>query len=324
MKVAVVGGAGSLGSVFGGILTEAGEDVTLVDIPGPRIEALQKDGLILSSAQGEKLINVKVTTDPSSVGTCDLVMISVKGYHTSEALENASPMIGPDTMVMSLQNGAGNVEVIGSKISHERVIGGITAHSAAITGPNRVNYELGGGGGVLIASLSGAVTPEIEGVAGMLNKAGTPTQTARNVNEVIWGKLVMNACVNPVGAISGLSNGEIFAGAGGRETITMIMSEAQDVARAQGLSLPGGDDQVSRILEIGKMAAERGDKNKVSMLQDIEAGRKTEIDYINGIIVKKGEEYNIPTPVNRVMVFLVKMLEEKIRDIPSSMHKIAE
>ncbi|MDY7039119.1 MAG: 2-dehydropantoate 2-reductase [Thermodesulfobacteriota bacterium] len=314
MKVAVVGGAGALGSVFGGILTGAGEDVTLVDIPGPRVAALQKEGLILSSTGGEKLINVKVTTDPSSVGACDLVMVSVKGYHTAEALENAFPMIAPHTMVMSLQNGAGNVEVIGSKISHERVIGGITAHSAAITGPNRINYELGGGGGVIIAPLSGAVTPKIEGVASMLNKAGIPTQTALNVNEVIWGKLVLNACVNPVGAISGLSNGEIFASDSGRKTITMIMSEAQDVARALGLSLPGGDDQVRRILEIGKMAAERGDKNKVSMLQDIEAGRKTEIDYINGIIVEKGEEYYIPTPVNRVMVFLVKMLEERFSE----------
>lgn len=313
MKIAIIGGAGALGSTFGGILTEAGEDVTLVDLPSPRVNALQKEGLILCSDQGERLVKVKVVTGASSVGICDLVLISVKSYHTAEALKNAGPLIGPNTMVMSLQNGAGNVEVIASEIEHDRVIGGITAHSSAITGPNRVNYEVGGGGGVMIATFSGSVTRGLEDVAEVFNKSGLSTEIAGNLMEVIWSKLVLNACLNPIGAISGFNNCEVFANANGRELVSMLMSEAQAVAAAKKLSLAGGEDQVKRILQAGEFLVKRGDKNKVSMLQDLEAGRKTEIDYINGPIVREGEKHNIPTPVNRALIHLVKMLEEKPR-----------
>ncbi len=315
MKMAIVG-AGALGGTFGALLTRAGIDVTLIEIDKKRVEAIQKGGLVMHMPDGSIInVPVKITDDPASVGVMDLVQISVKGYHTESAVKMAQPMIGPDTYVLSVQNGLGNLDVIAKYVPKERVVGGVTAHSAMVLGPNEIKYN-GGVGGVWIGRYDGKEDPRLKEIAKTLTEAGFETQIIEgNILNPIWRKLLANVACNCVAAITGFTGNQLIECEETNRLIRDLAVETFQVAKALGLHFWGiGADRSKEMEDPAEFVIHAlsgvGD-NKISMLQDIEAGRRTEIDTLNGKVWEIGEELGIPTPLNKAMTLLVKAIEKK-------------
>lgn len=308
MKIAIMG-AGALGGTFGFLLADAGFDITLVDVDKAKIDAIRRDGLTLIMPDGSRRHRaVRVTTDPAEVGVVDLVQISVKGYHTTSAAELALPMVGPDTYVLSLQNGLKNLQRIQAVVGREKVIGGVTAHSAMPLSHTLIKYN-GGMGGISIGRYDGADDPGLDRLVDMFNAAGFESHRIRgDVRESIWRKLLANVSVNAVAALTGLTGREIQEIEPANHLVRALAQEVAAVARAQGftfIELENPDDYVIKTLDwVGD--------NKVSMLQDMEAGRRTEIDTLNLAVVERGEHYGVDTPLNWAIGNLIQTREQKM------------
>jgi len=308
LKIAIVG-AGALGGTFGALLTDAGFDVTLVEIDKRRVDAISKNGIILHMPDGtKKYVKVKITDDPKKVGIVDIVQISVKGYHTDSAARSALPMIGENTYVLSVQNGLGNLEVIANVVGKEKVIGGVTAHSAMPISFHEIKYT-GGIGGLWIGRYDGKKDKRLEEIAEMFTKAGFPTEIIEgNIEIPIWRKLLANVACNAVAAITGFTGNQLLGCEHTRELIIKLAEETAQVAKAKGLEF----DELNYAGAFVLKALSGVKDNKISMLQDIEAKRRTEIDTLNGAVVREGKKYGVPTPYNETITYIVKALEQKI------------
>lgn len=302
MRIAVVG-AGAMGSAYGGRLAEAGHEVWLVDVWREHVDALNERGLRVEGVGGERAIRVKATTDPADVGVVDLVMIAVKSWATESAARSAAPLLGPSTMVLTVQNGLGNVPLIAAAVGAERVVGGIALESGAIRGPGHLAHT--SSNQTQIADLAGGRTPRVERLAETFNAAGIRTVVGENLDTVIWGKLLLNVTNNALTAVTGLCIGELPEYEGTAFLMERIILEAAAVAAALGVRLPY-PDPVARVRENCREVG----MAKSSMLQDLEHGRRTEIDFMNGAIVREGEKVGVPTPYNLTMTQLVKALEQ--------------
>ncbi len=308
MKVAIIG-AGALGGTFGFLLADAGHDVTLIDVDQAKIEAVRRDGITLIMPDGTRRHRpMSITSEPQSVGVVDLVQVSVKGYHTSSAARSALPMIGADTYVLSLQNGLTNLQRIAEVVGMEKVLGGVTAHSAMPLDHTLIKYN-GGMGGVYFGRYDGARDPGLERYVGLFTSAGFEASLIEgDVREPIWRKLLANVSVNAVAALSGLTGREIQEIEPACELVRALARETAAVARAQGFTfseLDHPDDYVIKTLDwVGD--------NKVSMLQDMEAGRRTEIDTLNLAVVERGETCGVDTPLNWAVGSLIQMREQKM------------
>jgi len=303
MKIAIVG-AGALGGFFGATFAGQGQEVTLVDIDTEKVKAIGKSGLTVSTREGERHISIPVTTRADEVGQVDLVFFSVKSYVTHEAARSLPPLIGDGTLVMSIQNGIGNVEKIASVIGEDRVIGGITAHSFQMLSPSHIRY-VGGAGHLHIGKLHGKNSARVHEIADILLKGGVEVEVNEGIQDYIWYKLLVNTPINAIAAITGLKNGEMAENEQVHLLMRTVADEALAVARAEKIRLLMTEHPVEVCIPALRAAAE----NKASMLQDIEAKRRTEIDAINGAIVERGEKLGIPTPVNRTLTGLVKVIE---------------
>ena len=318
MKMAIVG-AGAMGGTFGALLTRAGMDVTLIEIDKKRVEAIQKNGLIMHMPDGSVItVPVKITDDPASAGIMNLVQISVKGYHTESATKMALPMIGPDTYVMSVQNGLGNLDAIAKHVASNRIVGGVTAHSAMALGLNEIKYN-GGVGGVRIARYDGKEDPRLKEIAKTLTDAGFETQivdASGSVLQPIWWKLFANVSCNFVAAITGFTGNQLIGCEETNQLIRELAVETFHVAKAYGLKFNDPNDSSKELSDEGigdyviKALSGVAD-NKISMLQDIEAGRRTEIETLNRKVWEIGEKLGVPTPLNKIMTLLVKAIEKK-------------
>ncbi len=308
MKIAIMG-AGALGGTFGFLLADAGFDITLVDVDKAKIDAIRRDGLTLIMPDGSRRHRaVRVTADPTEVGVVDLVQISVKGYHTTSAAELALPMVGPHTYVLSLQNGLKNLQRIQEVVGREKVIGGVTAHSAMPLSHTLIKYN-GGMGGISIGRYDGADDPGLDRLVDMFNAAGFESHRIRgDVRESIWRKLLANVSVNAVAALTGLTGREIQEIEPANHLVRALAQEVAAVARAQGFTfaeLENPDDYVIKTLDwVGD--------NKVSMVQDIEDAAPTEIDTLNLAVVERGEYYGVDTPLNWAIGNLIQTREQKM------------
>ncbi len=308
MKVAIVG-AGGLGALFGAHLFEAGVDVTLIEIDRRRVAKIVDEGLYMLMPDGsERHCKIKITDDPASVGVVDLVQISVKGYHTESAAQSAGPMIGPETYVLSVQNGLGNLRQIVQHIPKAQVLGGVTALSAMPLGLNRVKFN-GGIGGIRFGRYDGQADVRLEEIAKIMSGAGLETHIIEgDIRVPIWRKLLANAG-NCVAAISGFTGNQLMACSETRELTALLANETAAVARSEGLDFAelenAGDYVLTKCLPGVK-------DNKISMLQDVEAHRRTEIDTLNAEIARVGEAHGVPTPYNKVMTLLIKAREQQM------------
>lgn len=302
VKIAIVG-AGAMGSLFACLLHRAGHSACLLDKDRERVEAIKQGGLILEDAGGSSIHAIPtVTADPHDIGAADLVMVFVKSYDTEEALRGALPLFHDGTVVLTLQNGLNNLETITGVRGGRYLLGGTTAHGATLFGHGRVRHA--GCGETVIGAFAGDAAAEAAAVAELLTRAGIKTTVTGELTTTLWRKLIINAAINPLTALTRLANGEITAHPGLMNIQQYIVCEACEVARAQGLTIdPAG--ALAAVRDVCSATA----SNKSSMLQDIMSGRRTEIDYINGAIVAAGAACHMPTPYNSILTRLVKALE---------------
>ncbi len=309
MRVAIVG-AGVLGSIFGSLLARAGLHVTLIEVLEERVRLIEREGLWVRMPDGERVHSrLAITADPSGAGTQDLVMVCVKGYHTEAAVRGALPMIGTGTQVLSVQNGLGNLETIAEAVGPERVIGGITAHSGMPVGMNEVRYVGGLGPLLVIGPYDGVVRPGFRSLVDDLQRAGLGVECVEDINRVIWKKLIANVATNCVAALTGLTGAQATVHEPMIALIHGLAGELASVARAKGIDLPEFQDPGAFALKAFGSTRD----NKVSMLQDVEAGRPTEIGTLNEVIVREGRRVGVPTPYNEAVSLLVRGVEERNR-----------
>lgn len=305
MRVAVLGGAGAMGGIFGAYLARAGHDVALVDVSRPAVEAINRDGLVVEEKDGSApVFRVRATDEPASVGVVDLVVNFVKCYHTEAAVGAARPMLGAETAILSLQNGWGNADRIGAVAGRERVLVGLTYHGGTLVGPGRVRHP--GTGMTYLGELDGSRSPRLLAVDAALREAGFETTVTERIVDEVWKKLALNCCTLPTSALLRFLAHELVAYPAAEDAMATILREVVDVARAKGIALDY-DERWAAITGL----LEKAVGGKASMLQDVEAGRQTEIEVINGAVAKAGREAGVPTPVNDAMVAMVTALQSK-------------
>lgn len=299
MKIAVVG-AGAMGSIFGARFHEAGHETMLVDVAQALVEKINADGVtIVAKEGGERTVRVPATTDPTSVGQAELVVFFVKCYHTAPAAESARPLVGPETAVASLQNGWGNGDVLASVFPPEQVVVGVTYNSGTVLELGKVAHP--GVGPTLMGPYAGDSTVGAARLAEAIADAGLEAQVVTPVRPEVWKKLILNAATLPTAALTGMNAGALTMHEPMHELVTETAREAVAVARALGYDI----DEDERISYIHGLL-ERAGPTRGSMLQDMEAARRTEIDVINGAVVRAADENDVPVPLNRGFVALIK------------------
>ncbi len=304
LKVAVLGGGGAMGGLFGGYLARAGEQVALVDVSIPAVEAINRNGLKIEEQDGAILnVSVAASDDPQAIGVVDLIINFVKCYHTEAAITAARPMIGSDTVVLSLQNGWGNAARIASIIGEEPLVVGLTYHSATLVAPGRVKHP--GVGMTYLGELKSSGTVRLERIADVFRAAGLDVSVSPRILDEIWKKLALNVCTLPTAGLLRFFADQLGQHDGTLALMERLLDETVEVAKAQGITL----DRAERWSAITGLL-ERAVGAKASMLQDVEARRRTEIDVINGAIVAAGQAHGVDTPFNDAMVWLIRSLEE--------------
>ena len=303
MKIAVLG-AGAMGSVIGGLLAKAGNEVALIDVSKPAIDAINANGLKIEDKGGVvETVRLKATDQPGSVGVVDLLLVFVKCYHTETAVTNALPMIGSPTTVLSLQNGWGNGPRIANIVGEEKLLLGVCYHSATVAAPGHVLHA--GKGMTFIGEVNGKMTDRLTRVARAFTGAGIEVTTTPNVLKEIWSKLALNVCTLPTSALLRFYAPQLVQHDAMLGLMRSLLREVVAVAQAQGIAL----DFDERWEAITGLLKRCGPNAKSSMLQDVEKGRHTEIDVINGAIVEAGQRLSIATPYNDAMVKMTKSLE---------------
>jgi len=298
MRIAVVG-AGAMGSIFGARFSKAGHDTVLVDVAAPLVETINADGVTIVRGEEETTTRVPATTDPGSVGPVDVVVFCVKCYQTASAAELARPLVGPDTVVASLQNGWGNGDVLAKVYPADQITVGVTYHSGLVQAPGRVVHPAEQP--TIVGSFTDGESGGAARLAQALDDAGLEANVVSPIRPEIWKKLILNAATLPTAALTGMNAGALTACEDTRGLVTDTAREAVTVARALGYDI----NPQERVDAIHALLAKAG-PSKASMLQDFEAGRRTEIDVINGAVMRAADETGVAVPLNRALVQLVK------------------
>jgi 2-dehydropantoate 2-reductase len=291
-------------------LCGAGEDVTLIGRPA-HIRAIRSHGLLIDGITGRRKIRVKAEVASSKVGEADIVICTVKAYDTRKAAVDARPMMGRDSLFLCLQNGLDVEREAAQEISAERIARGITNNGAQLIRPGHIRHT--GLGDTIIGYPSEKWQPRISKLAEAMIGAGLPTTVTSKIDEIVMSKVLTNVGINALGAITRLKNGDLVRNSLLRDLMRSTIEEALRVVAKLGTSIVD-EDIVERTFRVAEATAE----NKNSMLQDVENGRKTEIDFINGAIVRIGKEIGVPTPINSTLTALVKGLNQSPRRLKLS------
>lgn len=297
MRIGVFG-IGAMGCLFGARLHPYAT-VTLIGHWQEQIQNLNSRGLRLIRADGEdEQIPLRATSDSSSVGEVDLALILVKAAGTAHAAQDAARILAPSGLALTLQNGLGNFDVLAQHIGQEHVALGVTAQGATV-------LELGvlrhAGEGATHLATRREIAAQVEEVAALFVRAGFETHVTENLDSLMWGKLAINAGINALTALLRVPNGALLESEWTRTLMAEAACEAARVAEAQSIELPF-TDPTTQVEAVARMTA----TNRSSMLQDVLRGGPTEIETINGAIVREGERLGVPTPVNRMLYYLVK------------------
>jgi len=298
----VIIGAGAMGSLFGSFLSVSQEEVWLVDIWEDHIQALVSTGLTVEEGGKKQTIPVHATKEVASIGKADLILFFVKAYHTEKAASDALVLQKEGTVFLTLQNGLGNEEAICKQVDRRNVMLGVTNHGATLLGPGHIRHA--GWGKTYIGELDGKVTPQVTQIARLFTQAGIETEVSSNIQSLVWNKLFINVGINSVAALTGLKNGRLLDYPETLRLMEALVSEAVAVARKKGISIEGNP------VETVKAVAEATRENRCSMGQDFDNRRKTEIDAINGAVVREAERLGIAVPYNQMITDLVKVIEK--------------
>jgi 2-dehydropantoate 2-reductase len=296
MKITVVG-AGAMGGSYGALLAVAGHEVQLIDAWQAHVEAIDREGLRVDGALGEHRVRLPASTGPIAAGA-DMVIVFVDANNSAAAAETVARVLAPDGFAITFQNGIGNVERLQAALGKARVLGGSSMCSAASRGPGHV--ALTHLGRTTIGETDGAVRPRTEALAAALNGAGFETELAPDIMAVVWEKFALNCCINAIAASTGLRGGEITRLPELDAFQDRIIDEVMAVTHAKGIRLPTPD------LPAKIKAHSRRKFNKPSMLQHVEAGRRTEIDALNGALLREAAALGIEVPCNEALVALLK------------------
>ncbi len=298
MRIVVLG-AGAIGSLFGGLLAQA-HDVTLV-AREPHVEAIRASGLTITG-ETERRVKLRATSSTQNLDPADVLLLTVKAHATQAAMHTAGDALGPETFVVSLQNGLGNVETLSAYTDPARIIAATTSHGSLLRAPGHVEHT--GRGRTVLGPMTPPALPAHHELAQALTEAGLKTEVADDIQPELWQKAAINAAINPLTAITGLPNGALLELPVLRELMEQTAREAEAVARAEGV-----DVEQDAWVDAARLVAERTARNRSSMLQDVERGRPTEIDAICGRIAEAGQAHGVPVARNRTLHALVKGIE---------------
>ena len=296
MRILIVG-AGAMGSLFAARLKMGGHDVTLLERVMERVEEIKAQGIRVEGVSGKYAVNIPASSTPPRRKQ-DLVLFCVKAYDTRKAAESIRKIMAPQTVILTLQNGLGNVEILSEVLGKERVLGGVTAEGATVLSRGRIRHA-GQGDTILQQS------PLSEGVVSAFQAAGFRARAEADAQSFIWGKLIVNVGINAIAAITRLRNGRLPEMQSLRAVMADAVAEAVAISSALHIALPF-PHPLGKVEQVCRDTA----ANVASMLQDILKHRKTEIQFINGAIVREGSKIGIPTPVNATLTALVTALEE--------------
>ena len=294
-----------MGCLFAARLGKAGFHVTLLDYIAERAKQINGQGILVDGVTGQYSVMV-----PTVVGEVpsqpDMVLLCVKSYKTQQASENIKPWLPKDAIVVTLQNGVGNVEILEQVFGKDRILGGVTSEGATLLGPGKIRHA---GQGETIIGPGGDPGGPAEKLVSAFCQAGFKTRSVDNVSDLIWGKLIINVGINALTAITRLKNGRLPEVTGTRRVLQEAVKEAAAVAAAKKVQLPY-PDPLGRVIQVCEATA----GNLASMLQDVLKEKETEVDAINGAIVREGEALGIPTPVNLTLTSLVHALQETYQE----------
>ena len=300
MRICIVG-CGAVGSLFAANLAQLDDvEVWAYDASREHVDAINANGLRLSGA-GDVLGRLSATNDAKALPACDFGIVATKAMHTSSAIE-ATAHAFAGGCVATVQNGLGNEETLAAHVEH--VIRGTTFPAGKLVEPGHVQWDVKGG--TTFGPYGDMPFEQVERLADACTRAGMPTQAVRDARGPQWRKVIFNASTNPIGALTGLTHGRVCERPDLRALVSGLVDEGKAVAAAQGIVLDA--DPEALIDHAAK--PEVAYNHKASMLQDVEARRATEIDFLNGGIVRFGREHGVPTPLNKAIWALVKGVED--------------
>jgi 2-dehydropantoate 2-reductase len=294
-------GAGAVGGYFGALLYRGGLDVTLI-ARGRHLEAIQASGLRIKSAQGDLTVPAKAVGDPGAVGPVDLILFCVKSYDTESAAHQCLPMVQEGTAVLSLQNGLDNEERIAMVVGGEKVLGGVAYIGAGVSEPGVIVHTAEGR--IVFGEMRGGISERVQRLEQTFRDVGFPAELSSNIQAILWGKLCWNAAFNALNTLVGGDVRVLVERPETRRLARQVMEEVRAVAIANGVLLSA--DLAERLLAWTDAAA---GAMKTSTRQDLEAGKRLEVEALNGVVVRKGEAAGVPTPLNFTLYALLKAID---------------
>jgi 2-dehydropantoate 2-reductase len=305
MKIAIVG-CGAMGSVYAALLGAAGHEVWAIDAWREHVEAMRANGLRLEGASGDRTVRIHASTEAAQAGPCELVIIATKAMHVEQAAQAARAIVGPETLVLSIQNGLGGPDTAARVLGRERVMVGVVGgFGASMRGPGHAHHN--GWELVRLGELSGPVSPRLEKVAEVWRSGGFKVKCFDDIDQLIWEKLICNVCFSGTCAMTELTVGQVMEDVDAWEVASGCAKEAYAVARAKNVKLDF-DEPVAYVRNFGSKIPNA----RPSMLLDHLAGRMSEIDAINGAIPVAGKALGVPTPYNTVVSGLVRAKERRM------------
>lgn len=290
-------GAGAVGCYYGGMLARAGHTVTLIGRPD-HVAAMRRDGLLLDTQSFREHVPVHASIEASAVRAADLVLVCVKSTDSETAAAQMAPHLAPGAVLMSLQNGVDNAERLRAALPGHEVIAAVVYVATEMAGPGHVRHH---GRGELVIGPSPGAAALVERFAA----AGVPVEVSGNVVGALWFKLILNCAYNALSAITQLPYGELVQGVGIEATMRSVVDECLAVAAADGVDVPG--DVWAGVQRLAPtMPAQRS-----STAQDLARGKRSEIDHLNGHVVRRGDVLGVPVPANRLLHALVKLIESR-------------
>lgn len=304
MKIAILG-AGAMGCLYGAAFHRAGADVVLIDVDQPHIDAINAQGLELETRAGTEYLQIPAQRPDQLDSPVDLVVVFTKTFQTDRALSGIAAAIGPNTQLLSLQNGLGNDRRLVEHAAPERVMVGASTMPSDLIGPGKVRSH-GEGGSKLFPAFAGEADFAIH-VADLLTKGGIPTTADPGIHHVIWSKAIFNAAMNPLCALTLRTPGFLFLHDESRDMIRTVVDEGVTVARATGVMI-----EAQPIHDLTLVSMTDHANHEASMLQDVKAGRRTEIDAINGAILDAAHAAGLSVPVTETLYRMVRLQDAKI------------
>ncbi len=309
MNVIIIG-CGAMGCLFACLLKENGKQVKLIDHNLERVKKIKREGILITGIGGERKIKIddiyfyekdkdllkEVTTQET------LFIVFVKSYSTESAAKTIKSLIQENALVLTLQNGIGNIEILNSILGKNFVLGGTTAYGATVIEDGYIKHA--GIGDTLIGEQDGKITERLLKVQQLFNSSNIKTKVTENLEGILWSKLLINSAINPLTAIFKVQNGKLIENEHSLQLMKLILEEGNKVSKGEKVEIIY-DNIFEKVKEVCMKTAE----NVSSMLQDVLKKKRTEIDFINGAIVKRGKNLDIPTPVNELITSVIKAIE---------------